>query len=141
MYKCKHFKIQELVHPNLLKTIPEETLWKMFDARLLRAADDFRDKYGSIFINGRGLVDCGLREMNSSTGALYSPHKLGRALDLHIVSIEDRNLSKEDKINEYNKIRQDCLREDCMSSCISFENNVSWLHIDTYNRAERSFNK
>ena len=58
-YRCKYFKIEELVHPNLLKTIPEDILWSMFDDRLLKVADRYRENYGPIFINGRGLVDCG----------------------------------------------------------------------------------
>ena len=96
-YRCKYFKIEELVHPNLLKTIPEDILWSIFDDRLLRVADRYRENYGPIFINGRGLVDCGLREIDSKTGAKYSAHKFGRALDLHIISIENLNLPKEEE--------------------------------------------
>lgn len=133
-YRCKYFKIEELVHPNLLKTIPEDILWSMFDDRLLRIADRYRENYGPIFINGRGLVDCGLREMDSKTGAKYSAHKFGRALDLHIISIEDLNLSKEEKIDRYNKVRRECIYAD-----INYEDNISWLHIDTYNRVNKFF--
>lgn len=134
-YRCKYFKIEELVHPNLLKTIPEENLWRMFDDRLLKIADKYREHYGPIFINGRGLVDCGLREMNSKTGAKYSPHKFGRALDLHIISIENLNLPKEEKIERYNRVRKEIVY-----AAINYEENISWLHIDTYNRANQHFN-
>ena len=133
-YRCKYFKIEELVHPNLLKTIPEDILWSMFDDRLLRVADRYRENYGPIFINGRGLVDCGLREIDSKTGAKYSAHKFGRALDLHIISIENLNLPKEEKIERYNRVRKEYIYAD-----INYEDNISWLHIDTYNRANKFF--
>lgn len=138
-YKCKYFKIKELVCPILLKNISEDILWMMFDDRLLRCADLIREKYGAITINTGDLVDCGLRDINSKTGARYSAHKLGRALDLHIDSIEKKKLSKEEKIKEYNIVREELL-EDERFNCLSFENNISWLHIDTYNRINRLFN-
>ena len=138
-YKCKYFKIKELVCPILLKNISENILWMMFDDRLLRCADLIKEKYGAITINVGDLVDCGLRDINSKTGARYSAHKLGRALDLHIDSIEKKKLSKEEKIKEYNIVRKELL-EDERFNCLSFENNISWLHIDTYNRINRLFN-
>ena len=151
MYKCKYFKIKELVHPDLLQTIDEETLWKIFDPNLLKMADFFREKYGPIFINGNGLVNCGLRKIDSDVGAKYSPHKYGRALDLHIVSIEKQNLSKEEKINKYNEVRKSYLqkiflftsmdeKEYNVFKSINFEDNISWLHIDTFNRPRNVFN-
>lgn len=45
-YKCKYFKIKELVCPEVLKTVPESTLWMMFDDRLLMCADIIREKCG-----------------------------------------------------------------------------------------------
>ena len=138
-YKCKYFKIKELVCPILLKNISENILWTMFDDRLLRCADLIKEKYGTTTINIGDLVDCGLRDINSKTGARYSAHKLGRALDLHIDSIEKKKLSKEEKIKEYNIVRKELL-EDERFNCLSFENNISWLHIDTYNRINRLFN-
>ena len=139
MIKSKYFKIKELVCPILLKNISENILWMMFDDRLLRCADLIKEKYGAITINAGDLVDCGLRDINSKTGARYSAHKLGRALDLHIDSIEKKKLSKEEKIKEYNIVRKELL-EDERFNCLSFENNISWLHIDTYNRINRLFN-
>ena len=90
MYKCKYFKISELVAPALVKALPENTLWALFDERLLRMADAIREKYGPCTVNGGGLTDCGLRDPQSATGAKYSMHKIGRALDMHIRSIELR---------------------------------------------------
>lgn len=146
-YRCKYFKIEELVHPDLLKEIPEDILWSMFDTRLLMVADYLREEYGPIFVNSRGLVNCGLRPMNSKVGAKYSAHKYGRALDLHICSIEDKNSTKEEKVKFYNKVRENFLieedvmfeKDDIVNRCVNFEDNISWLHIDTYNRANKFF--
>ena len=86
MYKCKYFKIKELVNPAML-SIPENILWLMFDDRVLRIADQIREWYGECTVNTAVLEDCGLRAFNAG-GAVYSQHKYGRALDIHILAIE-----------------------------------------------------
>lgn len=146
MYKCKYFSIKELVNPDLLKTIGEEVAWIILDEELLIGADLIREKYGAITINTNGLKDCGLRDPQSKTGAKYSMHKIGRALDGHIVSIEkeagkiaDSKKRTKYKIEEYNKVRQELLKDPKFSK-LNFENNINWLHFDTGNRANRLFN-
>ena len=140
MYRPKYFTIKELVNPELLKKIGEETAWKMFDDRLLKAADQIREKYGAVVVNGTGLTDCGLRDPQSTTGAKYSMHKIGRALDLHIVSIEKKWAgNKSGKTTDYNRVREQ-LMLDPKFDILNFENNISWLHIDTGNRKNRLFN-
>lgn len=140
MYKCKYFVIKELVNPTLLKSIGEETAWKLFDDRLLKMADAIREKYGACTINASGLTDCGLRDPQSATGAKYSMHKIGRALDLHIRTIElEFAGNKAGKTKAYNKVREQLMLNH-QFDCLSFENNISWLHIDTGNRTNRLFN-
>lgn len=139
-YIPKYFQIKELVNPEILKKVPESTLWMLFDDRLLRCADLIREKYGACTVNASGLVDCGLRDWTSSTGAKYSAHKFGRALDLHIRSIELQFAGdKAGKIKAYNKVREE-LMHDYHFDCLNFEDNISWLHVDTYNRPNRLFN-
>ena len=140
MYKCKHFVIKELVNPTLLTKIGEQTAWILFDERLLRMADEIRKKYGPCTINASGLVDCGLRDPQSTTGVKYSMHKIGRALDLHIRSIElEFAGNKASKIKAYNKVREELMLLP-QFDVLNFENNISWLHIDTGNRQNRLFN-
>lgn len=140
MYRPKYFTIKELVNPELLKKIGEETAWKLFDDRVLKMADEIRKKYGSCTVNASGLVDCGLRDINSATGAKYSAHKLGRALDIHIRSIELENAGNATaKTKAYNRVREQ-LMLDPRFDVLNFENNIHWLHIDTYNRKTRLFN-
>lgn len=144
MYKCSYFKLSELVNPALLKTVPESTLWSMFDDRLLRCADLIREKYGPCTINGGGLTDCGLRDWKSTTGAKYSAHKFARALDIHILAIERTAKTKTEKAAQYDRVRRE-LMADMRFNCLNFEKTASgapitWLHCDTYNRPNRLFN-
>lgn len=140
MYKCKHFTIKELVNPDVLKQIGEMTAWAVFDERILRMADAIREKYGACTVNASGLVDCGLRDPQSKTGAKYSMHKVGRALDLHIRSIELKHAGdKAAKIKAYNQVREELMLSH-QFDVLNFEHNISWLHIDTGNRPKRLFN-
>jgi hypothetical protein len=141
MYRCKHYKIKELVNPEFLKKFSEDLLWTFFDERLLKAADGIRDKFGPCFVNTAdgALKDCGARLQDSSAGSPYSAHKIFRALDLHVKFIEDKKLSKKEKNEEYDKIRTQLLN-DSRFNFLNFEINITWLHIDTYNRANRCFN-
>lgn len=146
-YRCKYFVIKELVNPTLLKKIGEELAWQLFDDRLLKCADMIREKYGACTVNANGLVDCGLRDPQSNTGAKYSAHKFGRALDLHIRSIELQCAGKkETKSAQYNRIRKQ-LMLDSDFNILSFEQNskeypngITWLHISVENRKKRLFN-
>jgi len=139
MYKCKYFKIVELVNPELLKQIGENVAWIMFDERLLRLADAIREKYGACTVNASGLVDCGLRDPQCATGAKNSMHKIGRALDLHIRSIELEHVgNRAGKIQAYNLVREQLMLLPQFDK-LCFENNIPWLHIDTGNRANRLY--
>lgn len=146
MYKCKYFTIRELVNPALLKQIGENIAWTIFDEILLRSADLIREKYGPMTINTANLTDCGLRDPQSKTGAKYSMHKIGRALDGHIISIEraaaqitNPDERKKYKICEYNRVRTELMADPKFVE-LNFENNINWLHFDTGNRAKRLFN-
>lgn len=139
MYKCKYFKITELVNPDLLKKIGEDVAWLMFDDRLLKLADAIREKYGACTVNASGLVDCGLRAPDCKSGAQYSMHKIGRALDLHIRSIELEYVgNRAGKIRAYNLVREQLMLLPQFDK-LCFENNIPWLHIDTGNRANRLY--
>lgn len=152
-YKAKYFKIRELVHPDLLKQLPESTLWLIFDERLLRGADIIREIYGACTINTSNLDSCGFVPFDSGRDAKFSPHKFARGLDLHIVSIEkeaakiaDPVKRKKFKAQEYNKVRERLLLDQRITF-LNFEyksascpDGCTWLHIDTYNRPNRLFN-
>ena len=139
MYKPKYFSIKELVNPILLNKIGIEIAWLLLDPYLLKCADRIREKYGPCTINIGELKDCGLRDWTTQTGAKYSAHKFARALDLHLQAIEKTAKTKIEKTKMYNKIRQELL-QDPEFELLNFEDNISWLHIDTFNRPRRIFN-
>ena len=132
MYRPKYFKIAELVNSKLLSEFGEERCWEMLDEELLKIADMIREEYGAIGVNYSGLVDCGLRDWrNPTTGSSTSTHCHGKALDLHILSMEQT-------ADNYNKVRKELL-SDARFSRLCFEKNISWLHIDIGNRSYREF--
>lgn len=85
MYKCKYFKIQELVPPSAYNNLGEAA-WRLLDPRALRSIDLLREKFGPIIINtwhnGGNRQWSGLRTDDCPLGAKYSQHKYGRAFDL-----------------------------------------------------------
>lgn len=89
MYICRHFQIQELVSPRWHQAARNagklDLLWQALDARVLRAVDLLRERFGPLIVNnwaiGGPRGESGLRESDSATGALISPHKFGRAVD------------------------------------------------------------
>lgn len=95
MYKCKYFKIQELVSPIVYQAWGEQA-WMFFNPETLKELDLIRETYGSeIIINnwlwGGNLKQCGLRSnvdeipmTKTKNKKLYlSAHCMGKAFDLH----------------------------------------------------------
>jgi hypothetical protein len=102
----------------------------MFDDRLLRTMDRLRRRYGPMVANtwhwGGNSQERGWRHEATSTGAEFSQHKYGRAVDL--VPLRQGVTAE--------LIRQDILADPFGSTfehitCIELE--VSWLHIDVRN--------
>ena len=92
MYKCKYFKIQELISP-IVYNKWGDMAWMFFNPEVLKDLDTIRETYGSpIVINnwsvGGNLRQCGLRsnmdEMVKAKKTLYlSAHCLACGFDLH----------------------------------------------------------
>ena len=126
LYKCKHFRIEELVDQETFELLGENS-WKLFDPTALRAIDVLRETFGSATINdwvwGGRFKDSGYRSQKSKVGSMGSMHRQGHAFDLkfkNITSEEVRQAIKTDEIFWKGLIGR-------------IENNVSWLHIDTKN--------
>ena len=137
-YRCKYFKIKELVAPSF-RGVSEDILWSLLDERLLKMADKIREKYGVCTVNTGALENCGLRPMTAG-GAAWSAHKFGRALDIHIQRIENQWGGKpKAKTEAYNRVREQLMALPEFDG-LNFEHNISWLHIDTANRKNRLFN-
>lgn len=92
IYKCRHFKLQELVSPIVFDKYGEFA-WSFFDENILKDLDTIRQRFGSaIVINswlfGGQTTQCGLRSNMDSLvkekKTLYcSAHCMGKAFDLH----------------------------------------------------------
>jgi hypothetical protein len=156
-YIPKYFKLPELVHPDYLNPksdiyTPEWKLWLVFDPRILQVADYLREKKGPIYVNAKGLTSCGLRRPDSKIkGTQLSAHLFGRALDMHIVAINNevealrkKNKLTDDQVHQEMIKLYDIVRQELINipdfSFLNFEKGIYWLHTDSYNRPERQFN-
>ena len=83
-YKCKYFKIQELVPPHIYEKRGDKS-WELLDSRALMAIDSLRDLYGPIIINtwasGGNRKWSGLRTPEYEGYSETSQHTFGRAFD------------------------------------------------------------
>ena len=126
VYKCRYFKIIELV-PESLYTKRGMQCWDLFDDRILRAADRVREIIGLPMIvndwhKGGIRTDSGYRVANSVIGAVYSQHKYGRALDM--VCPKMRAQAVRDRV---------LVDPVCNGLITCIEDGVEWLHIDCRN--------
>lgn len=132
MYKCKHFKIEELVPPELFEKYKNEQykLWWVFNHDTLYVADRLREDYGPMTCNdwlwnGERTMS-GIRfliEEDIEIGAELSQHKFGRALDLIPKNVHPDEIRKD--------IRNQ--KKPYMEKIRAIETNISWLHYDMRN--------
>lgn len=88
-YKSKHFKLYELVSPEVFDKYGERA-WQFFDPLLLVAMDllydDLRELTGAITVNNwkwdGAYKESGLRSLTYGSADGYSLHKLGKAMDM-----------------------------------------------------------
>lgn len=126
MYKCKHFKIQELVSQATLAYLGEEACWNILDERALMMLDKLRDKFGPANVNdwifGGKYDSRGYRAPNDPDGARYSDHRFGRAFDVVFKKVHA------EQVRSYILANKD---EFPFITCI--ESGVSWLHFSCRN--------
>lgn len=86
-YIPEYFEPHELVPPEVFSARNGDPgkIFRLFDDRLLRTADRLRNRYGAMTINnyhwGGDRTESGLRMPETATGASWSDHKYGRAID------------------------------------------------------------
>ena len=126
MKRCKHFRIEELVSPELYNLVKTDTLWELFDEKLLITIDVLKEKFpnGSMTINnwlwGGDREQSGLRTKNSKYYSPTSQHSRGRAIDCVFSDYETE------------EVRQYIINNPKKFPYIKgIEKGVSWLHIDT----------
>ena len=135
MYKCKHFKIQELVSPIVYNQWGDKA-WMFFDEDFLKDLDIIREHWGRAIIvnnwaNGGNLKQCGLRsnldDLVKNKKTLYlSAHCMGKAVDMH-----DSKGSNKALFNlVYNLIEQKRLKK--IKRLENLVNTPTWIHADQF---------
>lgn len=130
IYKPDGFELYEVLPKEFYNSnikIYHDTLWYMFDSKVLYTLQRLRKKYGSIIINnwkwGGSLQLCGWRPFDTITGSYLSQHKFGRAFDCHF-----KNTTAEE-------VREDLKKNYTTDSTYQYitciEENISWFHFDT----------
>ncbi len=132
LYKCKHFKIYELVDKHTFEKFGEDA-WMFFNPLALMSLDGIREFFGvPVTVNnwkwGGGLQYRGLRPVYYTSGATYSQHRFGNSFDLDVKGVSAEDVRKVITANK------DCL-EFRHITCI--EGSVSWLHFDCRNISDR----
>jgi hypothetical protein len=121
MYKCEHFRIEELVPPELHELLHEDKLWGMFEEDLLRGIDWMRERFGPATINnwvwGGNFKQSGLRTKNSTHYSETSTHSKGGGIDLKF-----RDYTSDQVRASMKEIHSPYIRR--------MENKVSWCHVD-----------
>lgn len=99
MYNCKHYKLHELAHPQIIRTIGESNTWRRLERLALIDLDIIREEWFKIYKSGiyinrldLGLDSRGLRPPNDKDGSFYSTHKQGNTFDLEPVNGKIKNL-------------------------------------------------
>jgi len=129
IYKCKHFKIEELVPPDVYNGEEDkDRLWMIFDILALKALDALRDRYGPAFVNTwhyekNGFKNRGYRAPDCTVGARYSQHRFGRAFDVSFRDVSAEEVRGDARNTPYPQFQH--FRR--------IEEDVSWLHFDTGN--------
>lgn len=122
----KNFTTKELVPPDVYAARGEAAA-QLMDIRIVNVAQWLRNKTGkSIIINswasGGQYKESGLRNFETSTGAKWSQHKFGRALDLKVQGVEAEEVRQLIRNNwaELKEIGLTCIEKDT----------PTWVHID-----------
>lgn len=127
MYIPKYFGIKELVPPETYNAVAnKDSLWWLFDDRLLKTLDMLRDKYGPVYCNNwdNGLKYRGFRPEDAPAGVKMSQHKRGRAADCHFKNVSVEEVRKAILTNPLAEAFK-------YITCI--ERDVTWLHFDVRN--------
>jgi hypothetical protein len=134
-YTPKYFEVHELVNPEAhfaLSGDPRK-IFSLFDDRLLITADRLRERFGPMTVNnwrrGGERKESGLREPFTRTGARWSQHKFGRALDALIRDISAEEVRKQILADPFHP---DFEYITCLEMTVDGKP-ISWLHFSVQN--------
>jgi hypothetical protein len=126
-YRPKYFALNELVPPDVIASRGDQA-WQLMDERILRGADWLREKFGPCVINGKfngkGFTESGLRSPFTTTGAKWSQHKFGRAVDMKFLKVNVK------EVYDYILANQPEARANGITTVENIAHSPSWLHCD-----------
>lgn len=127
MYKCKNFKLYELLPKEIYKD--EEYGWELLDEKLKITINIVRDILGVPLICnnwywGGSRNWCGYRPIDCKIGAKMSAHKKGMAVDLISTKMSAHDMREKIKANK-DKLPYNIRLEKWDSN----GNETTWLHI------------
>jgi len=125
--KCKHFRIEELVSPNVFKRFGQNA-WCFFDPRFLSVSDRLRIKFGPMTINnwlwGGSFLHRGLRTPLDPLAPKgdFSTHRFGMGgdADFRFATVQEVRAYIIAHPADFPEIK-------------GLELDVSWLHYDVRN--------
>lgn len=127
-YTCRHFKLTELVDKPIYDAMGIRA-WHLLDPRLLITLDAFRDRYGRTLLNtwaeGGPRHESVLRIPNTTTGAVWSQHKMGRAADPVVPGKDPREI--------YNDILANAGQFQYLTCMEDIDSTPTWNHLDVRN--------
>ena len=134
-YKPVHFEIKELVSPDVYAMFGQKALM-FLNPKILYTGDRIRQRYQKpVIVNnwsmGGVLQERGFRSPSSETGAEFSDHKRGDAIDFNVAGISPE------------EVRVDILANPMCEdfkyiTCI--EMMINWNHISCRNRDKANLN-
>ena len=92
----KHFQIKEFVTPEAYTARGEKAI-ELMDNRIINCADLLREMLdkpcviNNWHLNGQ-YHESGLRSMDTTTGAKWSQHKFGRAIDVKVIGMKSEEV-------------------------------------------------
>jgi hypothetical protein len=134
-YTPRHFKAYEFVPPEVYAELGRDALHFLVDVRTLITADQLRDFFGvPVLINDwywkkkqgvpsrKWKTQRGYRPPKSRTGARWSQHRFGRALDATVVGVSAT------------EVRDIVVNHPSVFPYVTrVEDKVNWLHADCAN--------
>lgn len=90
-YQPRHFRVEELVDPRTFAARGQKAM-ELMDPGILCALDAIRELFNKpVVVNnwhiGGEFRERGYRPWHCTTGASYSQHRLGRAIDFHVAGL------------------------------------------------------
>lgn len=124
--KCYYFKIEELVHPDILGCLGEDLCWRLIPDVVKLFLDTTRFEYGhpliiNDYVFGGEKINSGWRRFDDTTYAIKSRHKNRNTYDLK--DAEGRTDRLHDFISK-NSVRLNIERVE------NFDYTKSWAHCE-----------